>query len=105
MSDSYGFVVCARIPAPRSQHGWTYEPISAVAFELHRVENCFDSVRDPRRKRPAHPGADGYVLCELVPVSLGKPAWPVLAEPVNARDRVVNERLADIINLDEKVGV
>lgn len=100
-----GFVVLARFPAPRTEHGWTYTPVTAVFPEppVHAYESL--SAR-PRvhctyvLPHDCHVGcgwrerADGYVLAELVPAALGKPAWPDLGGPVRVVDLdAVAERL------------
>ena len=103
-----GYIVLNRIPAPRTEHGWVYEPIGSVCADLVVAESKWESAKQRH--------AD-VVVAELVPVRLLRDRNPnrvidPFAERDWARALVANERktpvrldrLAHVINLDKETA-
>jgi hypothetical protein len=89
MTETLGFIVVAKVPAPQSVHGWLYEPIcdrhgtpAVIPFELGGARNILDYCHDRATQgQPVHGRADSYLIARLVAVDAAKPAWPQY-EPV-----------------------
>ena len=91
-----GYIVLAKIPAPRTEHGWIYEPIrdrrgdpAVIPYDITGAENQLAYCNQRAAQgRPIHARADTYLIGVITAYQAVKPGWPEI-EPVS-RVRVVD---------------
>lgn len=99
--ETLGYLVLHRIPAPRSVHGWVYEPIGSVCADLVAAENKWETAKKQH---------GDVVIAELKPFTLLRDRDPhrvidPFAERDWARDLIANERKTPVVQLDRLAHV